>query len=72
MTKKKKFRLSFDVVEAVYKEIDELADKLDIVSKAELIRKALNVIRFLEEEKENGSKIFIERKNGKTKELVMR
>lgn len=61
-------RLSPEAREAIQK----IAAKFGGVSAAEVVRRAIGTELFLMEEKDKGSKILIEDKNGNVRQLVLR
>lgn len=52
-------------------DLNELQKRIDASTKTEVIKSSLKVYRFLEDEKFKGSKIIIQDKNGKERELIL-
>jgi len=68
---KKKIKLQINISEDARKEIEELKDKLNLSSYADVIRSSLKLSKYLELEKKAGNEVIIRNKQtGREKEIV--
>ena len=64
-------RFTIDFSDVAADEIDQLAQELQLRTKADVLRKALGVLKYIVEEKRQGGRLFIEnRQEGERKEIV--
>ena len=60
-----------DFSDVAAEEIEQLAQELQLRTKADVLRKALGVLKYIVEEKRQGGRVFIEnRQEGERKEIV--
>ena len=64
-------RFTMDFSDVAAEEIEQLAQELQLRTKADVLRKALGVLKYIVEEKRQGGRLFIEnRQEGERKEIV--
>lgn len=63
-----KYRVQLDFSEPAFRELEKLQSKLNASSRAEVVRNALGVLRWLTDNLTAGNKVVIERKDGKRAE----
>ena len=64
-------RFTIDFSDVAAEQIEELAQELQLRTKADVLRKALGVLKYIVEEKRQGGRVFIEnRQEGERKEIV--
>ena len=66
---KDKYRVQLDFSEEAFAELNELQEKLNASSRAEVVRNALGVLRWVTNHLLEGDKIFVERKDGTHSEV---
>jgi metal-responsive CopG/Arc/MetJ family transcriptional regulator len=66
----RKYRVQLDFSEAAFEELNRLQKKLGASSRAEVVRDALTVLRWLVEEKTDGNRILVEEKEDRLIEPV--
>jgi hypothetical protein len=64
-----KKRLQFDFAQPAVERLDFLVDKLNATSRAEVVRRALELLDSLLEWKNNGGEVVLKSKNGEEKYL---
>jgi len=65
-----KFRVQFDFTIEAYNELQALKERLRASSRAEAVRIALGVLRWVLEQHSAGNKILVEKQNGDQQEVV--
>ena len=64
-------RFTIDFSDVAADDIEQLAQELQLRTKADVLRKALGVLKYIVEEKRQGGRLFIEnRQEGERKEIV--
>ena len=65
----RKYRVQLDFAADAFNELNDLMKRLGASSRAEVIRNALGVLRWVTKHLSEGSKIVVERKDGKRVEV---
>ena len=66
----KKYRLNVNFAESTYKTLEELARKQG-KNKAEVIRDVIALAKYIQDTRDEGGHILVQRKGGKMQELVL-
>jgi metal-responsive CopG/Arc/MetJ family transcriptional regulator len=64
-------RFTIEFSEKADKEINDVAERLGVKSKAEVLRKALALLNYVTEEQEGGSKLILENEKEKLKKEIV-
>jgi hypothetical protein len=67
--REKKYRVQLDFSEEAFEELNKLQKKLDSSSRADVVRNALGVLRWVIKHVDEGDKIFTERSDGSRTEV---
>ena len=65
-----KFRVQFDFTIEAYNELQALKERLRASSRAEAVRIALGVLRWVLEQHSAGNKILVEKQDGNLQEVI--
>lgn len=65
-----KYRVQFDFTAEAFAELQSLKDRLGAASRAEAVRMALGVLRWVLEQQSSGRKILVEKTDGEQQEVV--
>ena len=64
-------RFTIDFSPEAERELRDIQKALDVGSKADVIRKALSLVKYIVEERQNGGKLFIENEKEKVRKEVI-
>jgi hypothetical protein len=67
--KENKYRVQLDFSEEAFNELNDLQKKLNATSRAEVVRNALGVLRWVTNHLSAGNKIVVEKKNGEKSDV---
>ena len=68
-TKEVKYRVQLDFSEEAFNELNQLRENLNASSRAEVVRNAIGVLRWVTSHLRAGNKIVVEKKDGKLAEV---
>jgi hypothetical protein len=64
-------RFTIDFSQEAERELRDIQKALDVGSKADVIRKALSLVKYIVEERQRGGKLFIENEKEKVRKEVV-
>jgi hypothetical protein len=64
-------RFTIDFSPEAERELRDIQKALDVGTKADVIRKALSLVKYIVEERQNGGKLFIENEKEKVRKEVV-